>query len=172
MDSKDKIKNQFMKEYMRKDFSLISVKELCAAAPVALTNRTVSKGVTGRPPRRSDSKHWTFPVNSNGRGRRVLPTSPVRKARCYGWTEASRRREPSQWWRKTGASDDSCAGEPKMFSLKASWWQFHRTSRSSTGKSKMAKQEPIFIRWSTKSFGSKIALQYSPSGLVLSCLQA
>ena len=57
MDSKDKIKSQFMKEYMRKDFSLISVKELCAAAPVALTNRTVSKGVTGRPPRRSDSKH-------------------------------------------------------------------------------------------------------------------
>ena len=37
MDAKEAIKAQFMKEYIKKDFALISVKGLCAATPVART---------------------------------------------------------------------------------------------------------------------------------------
>lgn len=37
MDAKDAIKAQFLSEYMKRDFSQISVKGLCAAAPVART---------------------------------------------------------------------------------------------------------------------------------------
>ncbi len=37
MDTKKSIKNQFMKEYAKKDFALITVKALCAATPVART---------------------------------------------------------------------------------------------------------------------------------------
>lgn len=37
MDTKAAIKAQFMKEYMIKDFSVITVKGLCAATPVART---------------------------------------------------------------------------------------------------------------------------------------
>lgn len=35
MDAAEAIRKQFMKEYAKKDFSLITVKGLCAAAPVA-----------------------------------------------------------------------------------------------------------------------------------------
>ena len=37
MDTKEAIKTQFMKEYMGKDFSQITVKGLCGSAPVART---------------------------------------------------------------------------------------------------------------------------------------
>ncbi len=37
MDTKDAIKQQFMKEYGQKDFAAITVKELCARTPVAWT---------------------------------------------------------------------------------------------------------------------------------------
>ena len=37
MDTKESIKRQFMKEYSNKVFSLITVKGLCAATPVART---------------------------------------------------------------------------------------------------------------------------------------
>ena len=37
MDTKDAIKQQFMKEYGQKDFAAITVKELCARTPVART---------------------------------------------------------------------------------------------------------------------------------------
>ncbi len=37
VDARDAIKSQFMKEYVRKDFSDITVKALCAATPVART---------------------------------------------------------------------------------------------------------------------------------------
>lgn len=37
MDTKEAIKIQFMKEYMSKDFSQITVKGLCAGTPVART---------------------------------------------------------------------------------------------------------------------------------------
>ena len=37
MDAKKAIKAQFMKEYVKKDFTSIHVKSLCAATPVART---------------------------------------------------------------------------------------------------------------------------------------
>ncbi len=37
MDTKEAIKAQFMKEYIQKDFPVITVKALCAATPVART---------------------------------------------------------------------------------------------------------------------------------------